>query len=113
MPDPIGYRRWAFAEGRLPSDGDESACILNATNDDAQVELMIFFADRDPAGPYAVTVPARRSLHLHLGALEDPEPIPRDVEYSATVESDVPVVVQQSRRSGHHFEYSTIAYAGD
>jgi hypothetical protein len=113
MPDPIGYRRWAIAEGHLAEDGHESACILNASDDDAHVELTVFFADRDPAGPYEISVPARRSLHLDMDGLDDPEPIPRDVHYASVIESDVPVVVQHSRTRAQHFEYSTIAYAGD
>ena len=113
MSDPIGYRRWAVAEGRLVSDGQETACILNASEDDAHVEITVFFEDRDPAGPYPVTVPACRALHLQLGALDKPEPIPRDTDYACVIDSDVPVVVQHSRSRAQQFEYSTIAYAGD
>jgi hypothetical protein len=108
MSDPIGYRRWAIAEGRLTDPGEETACILNASGDDAHIALTVFFPDRDPAGPYHVLVPARRTLHMHYGALSDPEPIPRDTDYSSIIESDVPVVVQHSRAHA-----STIAYAGD
>ncbi len=116
MPDPIGYRRWAIAEGRLPQDGSETACILNATDDDAHVDLTVFYADREPSGPYAVTVPARRTLHLHFDALDDPEPIPRETDYASVVSSDVPVVVQYSRAEPCDREAAqttTIAYAGD
>jgi len=108
MSDPIGYRRWAIAEGRLSGDGDETACILNASGDDAHVALTVFFVDREPCGPYRLTVPAERTLHMHYAELADPEPIPPDTDYSSVIESDVPVVVQHSRA-----ETSTIAYAGD
>jgi hypothetical protein len=108
MSDPIGYRRWAIAEGRLSDHGDETACILNASGDDAHVALTVFFPDREPAGPYRLVVPAKRTLHMHFGALSDPERIPSDTDYSSVIESDVPVVVQHSRADA-----STIAYAGD
>jgi hypothetical protein len=124
--DPIGYRRWAIAEGFIPgesaSDDDptleshETACILNATNDDAHVSLTVFFTDRDPAGPYAIAVPARRSVHVRFNDLTDPEPLPRDTDYSSVLESDVPIVVQHSRLDTRRVEkalLSTIAYAGD
>ena len=124
--DPIGYRRWAIAEGFIPgesaSDDDpsleshESACILNATNDDAHVSLTVFFTDRDPAGPYAIAVPARRSVHVRFNDLTDPEPLPRDTDYASVLESDVPIVVQHTRLDTRQVEkalLSTIAYAGD
>jgi hypothetical protein len=108
MSDPIGYRRWAIAEGRLSDDGEETACILNASADDAHIALTVFFADRAPRGPYHLMVPAQRTLHMHFGELADPEPIPHETDYSSVIESDVPVVVQHSRA-----DTSTIAYAGD
>jgi hypothetical protein len=125
MPEPIGYRRWAIPEGHLPgwSDGDspqleshETACILNASDDDAHVEVQIFFADREPAGPYRLTVPARRTAHVRFNDLDDPEPIPRDTDFASVIASDVPVVVQHSRLDSRHPKLallSTIAYAGD
>ena len=108
MSDPIGYRRWAIAEGHMEDGGDEIACILNASGDDAHIALTVFFADRDPCGPYRVTVPAQRTLHMHYAELADPEPIPHHIDYASVIESDVPVVVQHSRADA-----STIAYAGD
>ena len=53
----IGKRIWAIAEGWIPdySHGPEpqmlsheTACILNAGDADAHVEITIFFADREP-----------------------------------------------------------------
>src|SRR4051812_8883087 len=118
MADPIGYRRWAIAEGHLPADGGhETACLLNATIDDAHVQITLFFGDRDPAGPYEVTVSARRTLHLRFDDLEDPEPVPRDTDFASVIESDVPIVVQHTRLDASGSDggalLSTIAYAGD
>jgi hypothetical protein len=116
MPDPIGYRRWAIAEGRLDDVANESACILNASDDDANVALTVYYTDREPAGPYRVYVPARRTLHVRFEELLDPEPIPHGIDYASVIESDVPVVVQYSRIDGpdHDSPFaSTIAYAGD
>jgi hypothetical protein len=39
----------------------ETACILNAGDADAHVAITIFFADRNPVGPYRVMVAARRT----------------------------------------------------
>ena len=74
----------------------------------------MYFADREPVGPYLVTVPARRTLHLRFNDLERPQPIPRDTPYSPLFESDVPTVVQHTRLDSRHAEVSllsTTAYA--
>ena len=104
--DAIGGKRWAIAEGNIPSQSSftdrdlishETACILNAGDSDAHVALTIFFADRDPVGPYRIIVPARRTLHLRFNDLTGPSPVPRDTDFSSVFESDVPIVVQHTR----------------
>ena len=94
----------------------EAVCILNAGKRDAHVEITIFFADREPAGPYTLTVPARRTKHLRFNDLTDPEPVPRATTYASLIESDVPVVVQHTRLDSRQAEnalLSTIAFAGE
>lgn len=122
---PIGKRRWAIAEGMIPADSSstdprfvshETACILNAGDTDARVRIMVFFRDRDPAGPYKLTVKARRTLHLRFNDLIDPEEIPRDTDYASVIESDVPIVVQHTRLDSRKAEVSllsTTAYGSD
>lgn len=56
----------------------ETACLLNVGEVDAEVAITLYFSDREPAGPYRVTVPARRTLHLRFNELDDPESVPRD-----------------------------------
>lgn len=115
----IGKRRWAIAEGYIPSasvDPDdpallshETACILNAGDKDASVSITIYFKDREPAGPYHVSVGARRTLHLRFNDLEDPEPVPRDTDYASVIESDVPVVVQHTRLDSRRAEIALLS----
>jgi hypothetical protein len=121
--DAIGHKRWSIAEGYIPSQSSfadralvshETACILNAGERDAHVAITIFFADREPVGPYRVTVSARRTLHLRFNDLDDPQPIPHDTDYASVFESDVPIVVQHTRLDSRCAEVSllsTIAYA--
>jgi hypothetical protein len=122
---PIGHRRWAIAEGYIPgwSNGPEpqftsheSACLLNASDEEAHVELTVFFSDREPVGPYRITVPPRRTKHVRFNELEEPEPVPLDTDYASVVESDVPIVVQHTRLDSRQAEnalLSTIAYASN
>ncbi len=122
MEQPIGKTRWAIAEGYIPSwsngpdpemTSHETACLLNAGDRDAQVRITVYFADREPAGPYRVTVAARRTLHVRFNELKDPEPIPLDTDYASVIESDVPIVVQHTRLDSRQAELallSTIAF---
>lgn len=121
---PLGATRWAIAEGYIPSwshgpepqfTSHETVCILTASNDDAHVTITIFYSDREPAGPYRVTVAAQRNKHVRFNDLKEPEPIPLDTDFASVIESDVPIVVQHTRLDSRQSEnalLSTIAYAG-
>jgi hypothetical protein len=102
----IGHTRWAIPEGYIPGQSTgpepemlshETACILNAGDTPATIAITIYFKDRDPAGPYTVTVPPRRTLHLRFNDLEKPEKVPLDTDYASIFESDVPIIVQHTR----------------
>jgi hypothetical protein len=119
----VGRTVWAIAEGYIPGastgpepqmTSHETACILNTGSRDAHVKITIFFSDRDPVGPYHVTIPARRTRHLRFNELNEPEPIPRDTDYSSVFESDEPIVVQHTRldsRQNANALLSTMAFA--
>jgi hypothetical protein len=122
---PLGRRRWAIAEGYIPSGSTgpertmtshETACILNAGDADAHVEIWVYYTDRAPVGPYRLEVGARRTKHVRFNDLEQPEPIPRDTDYASVIESDVPIVVQHTRLDSRQAEnalLSTIAFGSE
>ncbi len=79
----IGRRTWAIAEGYIPpgSTGTtrelishETVCILNAGAEDARIEIMVYFANREPVGPYKFTCGARRTVHLRFNRFHRPQP---------------------------------------
>ena len=123
--ETIGRKRWAIAEGYIPSGSTgphpqmtshETACVLNAGDRDAHVTITIFYADRDPVGPYRLVVPARRTTHLRFNDLTQPAPIPLDTDFASVIESDTPIVVQHTRLDSRQAEnalLSTIAFAGN
>lgn len=123
--ETIGRKRWAIAEGYIPASSTgphpqmtshETACLLNAGDRDAQVAITVFYADREPVGPYRLVVPARRTTHLRFNNLAEPEPIPLDTDFASVIESDVPIVVQHTRLDSRQAEnalLSTIAFAGN
>lgn len=117
MSTAIGRNRWAIAEGWIPpySHGPEpqmtsheTACLLNAGDKDAHVRITVYFSDRDPAGPYDITVPARRTRHVRFNDLKEPEPIPRGTDYASVIESDEPIVVQHTRLDSRQAENALI-----
>lgn len=120
--EEIGGTIWVVPDGFIPSGGaegdpalecHESFSILNTGARDVHVEVTLYFADREPAGPYRARVPAERCLHLRPTDFTTPEPVPRDTDYSAVIQADGPVVVQQSRldsRRGALALMSTVAY---
>lgn len=123
--DAVGRRLWVIAEGFIPAastgpepqmTSHETACLLNAGDQPAQVEITLFFADREPAGPYRLEVPARRTRHLRFNELADPQPVPRGTDYASVIRADVPIVVQHTRLDSRQAELAlmtTIAFAAD
>jgi len=119
----LGKKQWVIAEGWIPAKSHgpspqmtshETACLLNTTDQDAQVQIRIYFKDREPAGPYVIRLPARRTLHVRFNDLKDPEPVPRETDYASVITSDTPIVVQHTRLDSRQAEnalMTTIAYS--
>lgn len=119
---PVGVKEWVIAEGYIPPESHgpepqmtshETVCLLNTSDQDAHVEITIYYSDREPVGPYRVTVPARRTQHVRFNNLKDPQPIPRGKDYSSVIRSDVPIVAQHTRLDSRQAEnalLTTIAY---
>ena len=120
----LGKKTWAIAEGYIPAwshgpspemTSHEAACILNANGQDANVQIEVFFEDRDPVGPFRVKVRARRSCHLRFNEFRDPATIPPGTPFSTVFTSDVPIVVQHTRLDSRQAEnalLSTMAFPG-
>ena len=100
-----GKRKWFVPDAYLPEESSgtavshEASCLLNTSDQDAQVRFTFYFEDREPLGPVDVVLGARRTWHVRL---DDPRQIggvdlPRGVPYAYSVESDVPIIVQHSR----------------
>jgi len=121
--ESIGKTLWVIAEGFIPADDEtkdrkfishETACILNPNKEEARIEITIYFTDRDPVGPYQVTLAGERSTHLRFNDLDDPAAIPRDTDFSSILRSSVPVVVQHTRLDSRRPDLallSTLAFA--
>src|SRR5438270_10630177 len=114
----IGVKEWVIAEGYIPPESHgpqpemlshETVCLLNASDKDANIEITIYYSDREPVGPYRFTVPARRTRHMRFNNLRDPEPIPRGTDFSSVIRSDVPVVAQHTRLDSRQAEIALLS----
>jgi hypothetical protein len=121
--EALGSKRWVIPEGFIPSQSmvnadrallsHEAACLLNTGDADAHIRITLFFIDREPAGPYQVTLGARRTYHMRFNELDDPEQVPFDTDYASVFDSDVPIIVQLTRVDSRAAEIallSTMAY---
>ena len=120
-----GSRTWAIPEGYIPEESTgpepeleshETVCVLNTGDQDATLEITVYFTDRQPAGPYERTVPANRTRHFRFNEFENPDAIPKGEPFASVIESDVPVVCQHTRLDSRQAEnalLSTIAYPGE
>lgn len=97
---------WAFSAGRIPfeTNGQEpqmnshdKIAVLNTSDEEAVVEMVIFYEDQPPVGTYEVKVGAKRLRKIRFNDLIDPEAIRLERNYSCLIKTSVPVVVQVSR----------------
>jgi hypothetical protein len=121
--EEIGQLVWVIPEGYIPGESNgpapamtshETACILNPNQSEARIEITLYFSDRDPVGPYRLTVQPQRTKHLRFNQLEDPAPVPRDTDYASVIRSSKPIVVQHTRldsRQPAHALLSTVAWS--
>ena len=125
MDKAVGRKRWVIAEGYIPAwstgptpqlESHETCCLLNTGTSAVRVEITLYFEDRDPVGPYVLTLGGRRTKHLRFNELKDPEPVPKDTPYASVIEADGPIVVQHSRLDSRQAEnalMTTIAWPAD
>jgi len=104
MPD--GKRTWIFPDGDLPPrgeddlplEGHESLIVLNTGDEEAQIEIDVYFEDREPELGLKVEVPARRvrcfRVDKPLGDRAFQVPFG---QYSLRLRSSVPIVAQIGR----------------
>jgi len=121
----LGRNRWVIAEGYLPSwsngpepqlESHETCCLLNTGSSAVRVEITLYFEDRDPVGPYVLTLDAKRTKHLRFNDLANPQPVPKDTPYASVIEADGQIVVQHSRLDSRQPEnalMTTIAWPAD
>jgi hypothetical protein len=122
--ESIGRTTWVIPGSRIPlaSTGREpdftsrdELFLFNTGPAEAQVTLTIYHTDRDPVGPYVISVPARRVRCVRINDLIDPEAVPLESAYGIVARSTVPVVLQYTHHDtgqAEHAVASTIPFSG-
>jgi hypothetical protein len=120
-----GQQVWVFPDGDLPPpgepglpiDGHESLIVLNAGDEEAEIEINVYFADRDPKTGLNVSLPAKRVRCFRLDEPLGDEgfEIPFG-QYALRLRSSMPVVAQIGRadvRQPNLAYYTILGYAAD
>lgn len=102
----IGKTDWAFSAGRIPLDSKgkepefishDKIAVLNTSEEEALLELFVFYEDEQPAGVFEVKIKPRRLRKIRFNDLIDPTIIKLDRNFSCFIKTSIPVVVQFSR----------------
>ena len=117
----IGKKVWAIPGSNIPLDqtgpepdftSHDSLWMLNTTDRGAQVEITLYYADREPVGPYPLEVAPRRVRQVRFNDLIDPEAMPLETDYGAVITSDVPIVIQFTQMDTRQSENSRTVSLG-
>lgn len=99
----VSNTQWTFPAGFIPeqSTGHEPEntsrnvlCLLNPGPAQGCAKIVVYHEDRDPVGPYLITLPAERVRHIRINDLIDPQAVPLGSPYGLALTSDVPISVQ-------------------
>ena len=116
-----GKKVWLIPDAFLGSESandlttHEAVCVINTSEQDAEIELTLLFEDREPMRGFRAVCGAERTHHIRLDKIrgKDGEGIPYDTPYAILLESSEPVVVQYSRLDASRAELAlmtTIAW---
>ena len=110
---------WFFPDAYLPSRADndishEAICVLNTSDNDANIEISLYFQDREPKQGFTAKCGARRTYHIPLHLITDNEgkAIEQCVPYALYLKSDVPVMCQYTRVDATQPAYSLMTTMG-
>lgn len=117
----IGKKIWTIADGYMSNTqkGDyvshEAVCVLNLSDEEAVVNISVYFEDREPITGFQAICPAKRTNHIRLDKIKNAQgiSIPHDIPYALLIESTAPVICQHSRMDVSQPEMTlmtTIAY---
>lgn len=120
MSERRGQKYWFIADGFIPpiSNGDqeshESICVLNCNVEQIELEVIVYFEDRDPLEGLFYSIDGRRTKHIRTSWLKNDqgEQIPAGVPYAMEVRSNQAIIVQYSRLDSTQKELALMTTMG-
>lgn len=122
MSDTIGKKLWILPDCELPQPGEglakghESVIVVNDSDTDAEIQVKLFFTDKDAYEDIHWTVKAGRVRCFRMNRLEDMSgyAVPFETQYAMKLTSSVPIVVQYGRLDNTQANlafYTTMGYS--
>ena len=117
----LGKKNWIIPDCELPREGEgvakghESVIIVNDSDIDAEINVSIFFTDKEPYEDIKWTVGAKRVKCFRMNNIEHMcgFKVPFETQYAMKVSSNTPIVLQYGRldntQSNMAF-YTTLGY---
>ena len=117
----VGKKVWIIPDCELPPEGEgvlkghESVIIVNDTDEEAKIDVKIYFTDKDSYDEIKWSVGANRVKCFRLGDKNDMcgYEVPRETQYAMKVSSNTPIVLQYGRldnRQTNLAYYTTLGY---
>lgn len=118
----LGKKNWIIPDCELPKPGEgvakghESVIIVNDSDVDAEINVEIFFTDKDPYTDIKWVVGAKRVKCLRMNNLEHMcgFEVPFETQYAMKISSSVPIVLQYGRLDNTQANlafYTTLGYS--
>ena len=117
-----GRKVWIFPDGDLPPAGDpdlpleghESLIVLNTGDEDAHIEMDVYFSDREPETGIKLRAPAQRvtCFRMDKPVGDHGFEVPFG-QYALRLRSNVPIIAQIGRadvRQANLAYYTTLGY---
>lgn len=101
----LGKKVWLIADGFMSNTkteeyvSHEAVCVLNLSEQEALIDITIYFEDREPMTGFKANCQPERTNHIRLDKIKNSvgEVIPKEKPYAILVKSNVPIVCQHSR----------------
>ena len=121
MANGIGKKLWLIPDCELPQPGEgvakghESVIVVNDSDNDAVIDVKLFFTDKDFEHEIKWTVKKNRVRCFRMNRLEDMcgFEVPFETQYAMKLTSNTEIVVQYGRLDNTQSNlafYTTLAY---
>ena len=118
----LGKKNWIIHDCELPQEGEgvakghESVIIVNDSDIDAEINVSIFFTDKEPYENIKWTVGAKRVKCFRMNNIEHMcgFKVPFETQYAMKVISNTPIVLQYGRLDNTQPNlafYTTLGYS--